>query len=196
VNTVDSSIFRWINDLAGRATWANGLVRFYAKAGIVVFAVLLLVAFLEARRRHDSRGVAISVWAGGAALAALMLAQLIGRAVDRARPYDVLDNVHLLAARSTDFSFPSDHATVAGAVAAGLLLLADRRWGIIAATGAVLMALARIYIGVHYPSDVAAGLALGAGVALVGNYLAVPLLTGVVDRLAATPLRRLVTSTS
>ena len=49
-----------------------------------------------------------------------------------------------------DFSFPSDHATVAGAVAGGLGIV-DRRLGRIAVGLAVLMAAARVYVGAHYP---------------------------------------------
>jgi len=59
---------------------------------------------------------------------ALGLNQLIGGLIDRARPYETLTDVHLLVSRTTDFSFPSDHAVTVGAVAAGLLL-AHRRLG-------------------------------------------------------------------
>ncbi len=56
----------------------------------------------------------------------------------------------------TDFLLPSDHAVMAGAVAAGLLL-AHRRLGALAAAAALLMAFARVYIGAHYPWDVLGG---------------------------------------
>ena len=76
---------------------------------------------------------------------------------------------------TTDFSFPSDHAVMAGAVAAGLLL-AHRRLGAVAVVAAVLMAFSRVYIAAHYPWDVVAGLLLGAAVALLGwLLLAMPL---------------------
>src|SRR4051794_30182256 len=107
-----------------------------AKDGIVLFGALLVVAFLDARHRRDARGVAAAVWAGGAALVALAIGQLIGNVVDRARPYSVLPTAHVLIDRSHDFSFPSDHATAVGAVAAGLLLAGRRRWGIIAVVAA------------------------------------------------------------
>src|SRR5260221_13781133 len=127
---MDRTIFRSINDVAVCMTWANGTIKLYAKTGTAIFAVLLVPTYLEARHHDDHEQLAAAIWAGGAALAALGIGQLIGRAVDRARPYDSLHNVHLLVAKTTDFSFPSDHATVAGAVPAGLLL-ANRRWGLI-----------------------------------------------------------------
>ncbi len=190
---MDRTIFRWINDLSGHSTVIDDWWKFYAKAGIVLFAVLLLLAYFDARRNDDHEALAASIWAGGAALVALGIGQLIGRTVGRARPYDTLDHVHLLVARTTDFSFPSDHATVAGAVAVGILL-ANRRWGTVAMISAALMAFARVYVGAHYPGDVLAGLLLGATVAVAGHMVVVPLLRRLVDRVSATPVRRLVTS--
>ncbi|MFD3498909.1 phosphatase PAP2 family protein [Streptomyces sp. NPDC058676] len=63
-----------------------------------------------------------------------------------------------------DWSFPSNHATIAGAAAVTLALV--RRTALwLTAPLALLMASSRVFVGVHYPHDVAAGLALGAAVA-------------------------------
>jgi len=102
-----------------------------------------------------------------------------------------MTGVHLLVDKTTDFSFPSDHATAAGAVAVGLLLT-NRRWGIIAAALAVVMAFTRVYVGAHYPADVLAGLALGGIVAAVGTVLVVPLLGRGVEWIGRTKPRVLV----
>ncbi len=192
---MDSSIFRWFNRLADSTGWAHGIVTAYAKYGIVLLALLILGAYLDGRRRGDPRQVAASVWTVAASLLALGLGQIIGHLVDRPRPYDTLSNVHVLVARTADFSFPSDHATAAGAVAAGLLI-ADRRWGLIASVLAVAMALARVYVGAHYPSDVVAGLLLGAVVAGGGGLIAVPLLTRAARWMCTTRLRILVAGSS
>lgn len=165
----------------------------YAKYGIVLFAVVLLAAYLDSRQHGDLRAVAGSVWAGGAALAALGIGQLIGGAIDRDRPYETLTGVHLLVYRTTDFSFPSDHATAVGAVAVGLLYT-NRRCGTIAAVSAVVMAFARVYVGAPYPGDVLAGLGLGAAVAAVGGTVIVPMLTRVAASLSRTPMRVTVTN--
>jgi len=87
---MDSSLFRWINRLANRTGWAHGFFTAYAKYGIVLFAVLLVVDYLDGRQHDDLRAVAGSVWAGGAALVALGIGQLIGGAIDRARPYEAM----------------------------------------------------------------------------------------------------------
>ena len=190
---MDGSIFRWINRLADRTSWAHDLFKANAGYGIVLFAVLLLVAYIDGRQHADLTVVAASVWAACAALVALGAGQIIGGAVDRARPYETMANVHLLVDKTTDFSFPSDHATVAGAVAVGLLF-ANRRWGIIASGLAIVMAFTRVYVGAHYPGDVLAGLALGGLVATVGWFVIVPLLRRIATRLTTTQLRPLVTN--
>jgi undecaprenyl-diphosphatase len=182
---MDNSLFRWINRLANHTGWAHGFFTNYAKYGIVLFAALLVVAYLDGRQHDDLGAVASSVWAAGAALVALGIGQLIGGAIDRARPYEAMTGVHLLVDKTTDFSFPSDHATAAGAVAVGLLLT-NRRWRIVAAVLAIVMAFTRVYVGAHYPGDVLAGLALGGGVAAAGAVLVVPLLTRLAEHLSRT----------
>lgn len=181
---VDDSLFRWFNALAAGSTWANGAVARYASDGIALFGALLLVSYLWCRRRSDLTGVAGSVWAGAAAIVALGIAQMIGALVDRPRPYTTIANVQVLIGRTTDVSFPSDHATTVGAVAVGLWFV-DRRFGVVAGVAAVLMAIARVYVGAHYPLDVIAGLALGGAVAALGRVLVVPPLRRAVERLGA-----------
>ncbi len=185
---MDRRLYRWINHLADHTGWAHGAFRFYAGAGVAVFALLLLASYVDARRLGDARRVAGAVWSGAAALVALGLGQLLGGSFDRLRPYETMTDVHVLVARTTDFSFPSDHATMAGAVAVGLWLV-DRRWGRPAVVAAVLMAFTRVYVGAHYPTDVLAGLVLGGIVAAVGHRLVVPVVERLVIRLGRTGLR-------
>ena len=192
---MDASVYRWINRFADRTGWAHGLFKANAGYGIALFVILLLVSYIDGRQHDDLTAVAGSVWAALAALVALGIGQLIGNPVGRARPYDTLANVHVLVDKTTDFSFPSDHATVAGAVAVGLLF-ANRRWGIIASVLAVLMAFTRVYVGAHYPGDVLAGLALGGIVAPAGWFTIVPILTRLARSLSRTPLRPLLTNTA
>ena len=138
------------------------------------------------------------VWAGAAPLAALTVAQIINHVVDRSRPYLSIPSAHVLIARSADASFPSDHSTAAGAIAVGLLIagaaLGSRRLGLIAAVAALLLAFARVYVGVHYPSDVLAGLAIGGIVAGALAPLARRLLTPIARSGATTPLRWLISA--
>jgi undecaprenyl-diphosphatase len=185
---MDASLYRAVNRLAGRTGWAHPLFVGYAKYGVLLFAALLVAGWWLGRRSADIAAVAAVVWAGAAAVVALGVGQLIGQAIDRARPYAVMPTAHVLITRTSDFSFPSDHATAVGAVAAGLWL-AHRRIGILAAGLALVMAFARVYVGAHYPGDVAAGLLLGAGMAAALHPLAARMLRPLLSRVAHSPLR-------
>ena len=77
---------------------------------------------------------------------------------------------------------------MAGAGAAGLFLV-SRTLGWIATAAAILIAFARVYIGVHYPQDVLAGLALGVVVVVLTGFAVRPLLLVALTALARTPLR-------
>ena len=186
---VDRALYKAVNRLAGRTAWAHGLLRLTAKDGIAAFGLLLLIGWWIGRTSAAPiPAVARAVWAGAGALLALAINQPIGAAIARARPYAVIPGVHLLVDKTTDFSFASDHATAAGAVAAGLFLV-DRRLGIVASLAALAMAFARVYVGAHYPGDVVAGLALGAAITLASYRPAARLLEPLLAALAKTPLR-------
>jgi undecaprenyl-diphosphatase len=163
---------------------------FMAKDGIALFAITLLAAWWLGRRECSPRKVALAVWAAVAAVVALILVQPIASAADEARPFVVLHFTPLIA-HARDAGFPSDHATGAGAIAAGLLFV-SWRLGLVTALLALLIAFSRVYVGVHFPQDVLAGLALGAVVAVIGVFVVVPVLTRLVAWLARTPLRPLV----
>lgn len=183
---MDVSVFRRINGWTVATGWLHGPAAAYAKYGIVIFAVLLAVGWWRARVEGDLHRQAGVGWAAGSVFVALGVAQLIGRAVDRPRPYATLEHVHVLIARTADFSFPSDHATAVGAVAGGLWLV-DRKLGPVAAAFALLMAGARVYAGVHYPSDVLVGLGLGAAVAVIGSVPASRLIELLLRQLVRSP---------
>lgn len=163
---LDDQLLLAINSLARDTAWLHAPVLAYAKYGLVLFAFLLLAGLLISRRA-PSRVLAAAAWACVATLIALGLNQPAGHLFAESRPYVTHPNILRLADVTTDFSFPSDHAVMGGAVAAGLLLV-NRRIGALACLAAALMALARVYIGAHFPWDVVGGLAFGGIVVVLG----------------------------
>ena len=163
----DSSLFRAINDFAKSTHWLHGSMTAVAKYGVVLFVALIAVGLWLGWRQRSSYAVAAAGWTGLGTLLAVAINQPIVNAVAEKRPYFRLPHVELLISRSADYGFPSDHATMAGAVAMGLLF-AHRRLGILTWCAAVVLAFSRVYVGAHYPQDVLAGLALGALVTGLG----------------------------
>jgi len=101
----------------------------------------------------------------------ILITEAIKFAVGRPRPCDVLSSYRNLAGYGCDTqfdpSFPSGHASRAFAFAAFIGLRFRWRAGSAATAFAVLVGLSRIYLGVHWPSDVIAGALLGIALALV-----------------------------
>ena len=87
--------------------------------------------------------------------------------VGRIRPYDYDPTlVSILKRLPSDLSFPSGH-TLASFEAATAIFIRNKKWGVPALVLAVLIALSRLYVTVHYPTDVIAGLLLGVLFAIV-----------------------------
>ena len=135
----------------------------------------------------------------GSATVAMLANQAIAQAWQRPRPFTAHPGgTHLLTPPSPDPSFPSDHAAAAFAIAFAILVF-SRRGGAAFLAAATLLALSRVALGAHYPSDVLAGAVVGfvaallvarAGrpvvmrLALLGGRVSDPLLAPIWSRLA------------
>lgn len=161
---MDTSVYRAIHTFTGNSTWLHGFMAAYALwGGLVLLAGMLVGAWWSARRRTDGRSaVATSLLTGVATIVAVGLnAQVISPLIGRVRPCNALAHMTTLLPCNPDYSMPSDHAIIGGAFAAGLWII-DRRLGIVATLLSLLLAFSRVYVGVHYPSDVLVGLIAGA----------------------------------
>ncbi|MDE3222869.1 MAG: phosphatase PAP2 family protein [Acidobacteriota bacterium] len=175
---MDAGLYREINRFAVHTAWAHPFMKLLAIYAIGLFAVLVIYSWWCARyAKNNVRAVAAAGWAAIATVVAVGINQLVIHAVKRPRPYWTLRHVEVLVAKGHDYTFPSDHATAAGAAAAGLWIIArygpraTRRVAQIGTVLAVAIVFARVYVGAHYPGDVAAGLVLGAGITTLGWFL-------------------------
>jgi len=160
---VDWSLLHTLNDYLFRHDAVEDPLLFYVNASEALFIAMLAIVCLFGRASWRRAAVA----AGLSAALGLAVGKLISELVDRARPF-VADpgGVHLFSRHAADAGFPSDHATAAFAIATAIFLR-NRRWGMVALSAAAVLSVGRVALGVHYPSDVLAGAALGAAGALV-----------------------------
>lgn len=121
-------------------------------------AVWLLFAAVMFWRR-DTRLYSVSM-CFAILIGVVVCSVVIKPLVARIRPCDVNTAVQMLVSRPHDYSFPSGHTTAAFAAAACLLLCGSRLWPYFMAF-AFIMAYSRLYLYVHFPTDVLAGCMLG-----------------------------------
>ena len=138
-------------------------------AGIFWIAVAVLFVFTK-KYRKTGIGMLIALIFG------LLVCNIwLKPAVARIRPYDFQENlgviVNLLIEKQHDFAFPSGH-TIASFEAAVVILLGSKKLGIPAMILACLIAFSRLYLYVHYPTDVIFSILLGTAFAFLGNFLA------------------------
>ena len=177
------NIFRTLNGLGMKNEIVSAVAVFMARELIFVMAGIAVVIGLaalfggsDARRAHGSaRNLILLVRSAIASSCAILDGLLISLFLFRERPFAALDDVNLLIASPfMTKSFPSDHATIAFAIAVSVLFV-NRRWGLVLLVCAAAVAVGRVMVGVHYPSDVLFGALLGSAwavaVAVLGRSL-------------------------
>ncbi|MGW3246890.1 phosphatase PAP2 family protein [Streptomyces sp. NPDC001070] len=192
----DVSLLRDINGLAKDAPhWLDSAMEFVGEYGLILLMVLIAgwCWWRVARRSGAEAPAAVAgvIWSGLAAAIALVLNVPLRNFVDRPRPFVDHQGLDVLVKGKTDFSFVSDHATLTMAVAMGLFMV-SRSWGLAAIAVALAEGFCRVYMGVHYPTDVLGGFALGTAVALLLAPAALALLTPLMKAVAGSRLGVLV----
>ena len=149
--------------------WLMPKITVLGDAGIFWIAcAVILMLIPKTRKAGFSMGLALLM---GLVLCNMTLKPLVGRI----RPYDYQlehfgKTIELLVGAQHDFSFPSGH-TIASFEAAFALLLHNKKLGIPAMILAVLIAFSRMYVYVHYPTDVIASVILGIGLAILATWI-------------------------
>src|SRR5699024_6397330 len=150
----------------GLPPWVQTVFEGLSDYGVYVLAALFLLAALGARRRgltHLARGVAAGVGVVGSYLAS----ELFKALVTEQRPcrHFSVDTIATCPA-PPDWAWPSNHTTVAVAIAVAILAMSVRL-GLVALPLAGLIGLSRVVLGVHYFHDVASGVILGTAMVII-----------------------------
>ena len=158
---LDFAVLYWIQDHL-RCPFLDGLMPTVSQFGEYGSVWIIAAVLMILLKRHRRCGITLAT---GLICSLLIGNLLLKPLVARPRPCWLDETVRLLAASPTDYSFPSGH-TLSSFIAAVILLRYDLRFGIPALALAVLIAFSRLYLFVHFPSDVLAGILLGIGIGL------------------------------
>lgn len=154
----DYQLFLWLNALAGKSAWGDIFAIIFAQ-WTIFFLVGGLAVFMVFRKKGRARGKYVLEALAAAVFSRAIVITLIRLYIERPRPF-AHNIVNVLIPEPFDASFPSSHASIMFALGFSLLLV-NRRWGIAYLVFALLSALARVVVGVHFPLDIFVGILVG-----------------------------------
>ncbi|PFJ26870.1 undecaprenyl-diphosphatase [Bacillus anthracis] len=164
-------IFRAINDLGKQYSFLNPAIVFLAEYMVYILALIILAYWFTGSRQ--SRMMVIQ------AMVAFVIAEVIGKVAGKFhlnyQPFAVLTDVNKLVDHAVDNSFPSDHTILFFSICFSFSLVRKKAgwlWLILA----FCVAISRIWVGVHYPFDIAVGALIGC-ISAVFSYWLVPKLS-------------------
>ncbi len=154
---LDGNILLWIQEYI-RQDWMEGFwkgITMLGDSGWFWIALSLLLMVPRQTRRIGITSLAALII--GALITNITLKNLVART----RPYEVVEGLVLLIEKQGDYSFPSGHTCASFAAAGVYWRMMPKRYSVPLLILAALIAFSRLYVGVHYPTDVLAGLLIG-----------------------------------
>ena len=159
---IELSILDWIQTL--HTPFLDKIMAFITRLGDagIIWIVLSIVLLLIPKTRKSG-----AVMVAALVVDVLLCNIVLNNLVARTRPYDVNTGVHLLVAKLHDYSFPSGHTAASFASVTALYLAGEKKLWKFALVLACLIAISRLYLYVHYPTDVLGGILFG----VISGYL-------------------------
>ena len=159
---LDGNILLWIQEYI-RCDFLTPIFKFFTTLGDdgrIWIATAIMLLFIK---KYRKTGVMVGVSLLGSLI---FINMIIKNLVARARPYKVIETLTILVPEPKEFSFPSGHAASSFAAGVVLYLTLPKKYGVPALILAVLISLSRLYVGVHYPTDVLGGMVMGTLIAV------------------------------
>ncbi len=168
IQALDGAILLWIQSCL-RLPILDGFFMFFTQlgnAGLIWIAISLAMLFFPKTRK-------VGIWTLAALLMGVLCTNvLLKNIVGRQRPWLVVEGLTYLVQEHDPLSFPSGHTCAAFAAGGLWFRMAQRRWVKALCLGqAFLMAWSRLYVGVHFPTDVLAGMLIGFACSQLAWYL-------------------------
>lgn len=162
VQAIDNNIVLWVKEFI-TCDFLNLTMPFVSSVGNVgIIWIIIGLSIIIFSKKHRRWGIVLLLALG---VTALIGNGIIKPIVGRMRPFDNL-MLDIIIDKPHDFSFPSGHTSAAFA-AAVVIFAINKKWGIVMTVFAFLMGFSRLYLLVHYPSDIIVGMLLGVVVASI-----------------------------
>lgn len=165
---MDIIVFRALNNFAAAYATLDPLIIFLAdNLGYLLLGAFIYFLFTHHDRKRGAREIATVLLI---AVAAWLVAFTMKHFFYTPRPFIALPDVTLLLPHEADGAFPSGHATFYSALAMGMYFY-HKKIAVIFAVSAVVIGIARVMVGVHFPVDIIGGLILGPVIAYATYFL-------------------------
>ncbi|MBQ5382840.1 MAG: phosphatase PAP2 family protein [Treponema sp.] len=161
--TLDGSILIWIQENLRNSFLSSFIVPYSLSGNYAIPWFIVVIVLLIFKKTRKIGVLALISMAVAFCINDFILKNLIARP----RPFLEIPELMTLVKRPSSYSCPSGHTAIAFGFAVSILMNAKKRYGFIALFFALLMGFSRMYVGVHYPSDVLLGLLLGSTVAIL-----------------------------
>ncbi len=164
---MNNTIFYFLHSFAFQYQWLDSLIWFFAVPFICIVLVLVAVFLLIHYKVFSGENNLVSLWNKGknikwiflSALFAYGVSYILKILIHTDRPFIIFADVHSLFAE-TGYSFPSSHSAIIAGLAFAVYFR-NKQLGYVCFVAALLIGLARIAAGVHFPIDIVGGYALG-----------------------------------
>lgn len=161
---MDRRIMESLSALHGQSSLVDGFFIAAARYSALLFFVILAGAMVYHWYREGRAAWRTIAFCALMCAVALGLNLLLRELVGRERPFAHIEGFISLIYHGGASSFPSNHAASSFAIAIAVFYLVNMRSGVMVLLLSVIVALSRVYVGVHYPSDVLGGVAVAAAV--------------------------------
>ncbi|MBQ8279212.1 MAG: phosphatase PAP2 family protein [Roseburia sp.] len=159
---LDGNILLWIQEYV-RNDFLTPIFKFITSLGdegFIWIAIAITLLFIKKYRK-------VGPMVGLSLLGSLLFNNtILKNIVCRTRPYKVIDTLTILIPEPGEFSFPSGHTSSSFAAGVVLFMMLPRKYGVPALILAFLIGISRLYVGVHYPTDVLGGMVMGTLIAV------------------------------
>ena len=160
---LDGNILLWIQEYI-RNDFLTPIFKFITtmgNKGYVWIAIAIVLLFVKKYRK-------VSFMVAASLLGSLVFNNMIVKnIVARTRPYRMIETLTILIPEPGEYSFPSGHTSSSFAAGVVLYLMLPKKYGVPALILAFLIGISRLYVGVHYPTDVLGGMVMGTLIAVV-----------------------------